>query len=112
LCAFYLANDVASDIFTSKLLFLLPFEQGGNFHVGSTAQTDGDKTLNFILIDGTWSNSNAMFGRLKVTLNHSSILCFCLTYTLSIVGYMILITNNMHLFPWPYMVHLLIKLNP
>ncbi|XP_059449064.1 uncharacterized protein LOC132180304 isoform X3 [Corylus avellana] len=27
--------------------------------------TDGDKTLNFILIDGTWSNSNAMFSRLK-----------------------------------------------
>uniref|UniRef100_A0A2N9F434 tRNA-uridine aminocarboxypropyltransferase n=1 Tax=Fagus sylvatica TaxID=28930 RepID=A0A2N9F434_FAGSY len=27
--------------------------------------TNGDKTLNFILIDGTWSNSNAMFSRLK-----------------------------------------------
>ncbi|KAB1209990.1 hypothetical protein CJ030_MR6G023539 [Morella rubra] len=27
--------------------------------------TKGEKTLNFILIDGTWSNSNAMFSRLK-----------------------------------------------
>ncbi|XP_035540119.1 uncharacterized protein LOC108999672 isoform X2 [Juglans regia] len=27
--------------------------------------TNGDKTMNFILIDGTWSNSNAMFSRLK-----------------------------------------------
>ncbi|KAJ4713746.1 DTW domain-containing protein [Melia azedarach] len=27
--------------------------------------TDGDKTLNFVLIDGTWSNSAAMFSRLK-----------------------------------------------
>ncbi|KAH9792693.1 tRNA-uridine aminocarboxypropyltransferase [Citrus sinensis] len=27
--------------------------------------TDGDNTLNFVLIDGTWSNSAAMFNRLK-----------------------------------------------
>ncbi|KAI9177871.1 hypothetical protein LWI28_020132 [Acer negundo] len=27
--------------------------------------TDGDKTLNFVLLDGTWSNSAAMFNRLK-----------------------------------------------
>ncbi|XP_044503993.1 uncharacterized protein LOC123224403 isoform X2 [Mangifera indica] len=27
--------------------------------------TDEDKTLNFVLIDGTWSNSAAMFSRLK-----------------------------------------------
>ncbi|KAH9792694.1 tRNA-uridine aminocarboxypropyltransferase [Citrus sinensis] len=38
---------------------------GGNTDVGSTAQTDGDNTLNFVLIDGTWSNSAAMFNRLK-----------------------------------------------
>ncbi|OVA00594.1 DTW [Macleaya cordata] len=29
------------------------------------AQTDGDSPLNFILIDGTWNNSAAMFRRLK-----------------------------------------------
>lgn len=64
----HLFLDVVLGILNCNLLFLLPVEQGGNFHVGSTAQTNGDKTLNFILIDGTWSNSNAMFSRLKVTL--------------------------------------------
>ncbi|KAA8524398.1 hypothetical protein F0562_010811 [Nyssa sinensis] len=39
-------------------------QRGGNFHVDSTAQTNGDKTMNFVLIDGTWSNSSAMFRRL------------------------------------------------
>lgn len=31
-----------------------------------TAQVNGEKTMNVILIDGTWSNSQAMFKRLKV----------------------------------------------
>ncbi|KAL7000388.1 hypothetical protein U1Q18_001537, partial [Sarracenia purpurea var. burkii] len=39
-------------------------QQGGNFHVGS-AQTNGDNTLNFVLLDGTWNNSAAVFRRLK-----------------------------------------------
>ena len=30
------------------------------------AQTSADETLNFVLIDGTWNNSAAMFRRLKV----------------------------------------------
>ncbi|EEF44441.1 conserved hypothetical protein [Ricinus communis] len=38
---------------------------GGNCHVDSTAQANEHKTLNFVLIDGTWSNSAAMFRRLK-----------------------------------------------
>lgn len=33
------------------------------------AQGCENEKMNFILIDGTWSNSNAMFKRLKVTQN-------------------------------------------
>ncbi|CAL5342594.1 unnamed protein product [Camellia sinensis] len=43
-------------------------QQGGNFHVDS-AQTNGDKTLHFVLLDGTWNNSAAMFRRLKDQAN-------------------------------------------
>ncbi|XP_028071694.1 uncharacterized protein LOC114274032 isoform X3 [Camellia sinensis] len=45
-----------------------PVQQGGNFHVDS-AQTNGDKTLHFVLLDGTWNNSAAMFRRLKDQAN-------------------------------------------
>lgn len=41
---------------------------GNEAHVDPTLQTNEDKALNFILIDGTWSNSAAMFRRLKVIL--------------------------------------------
>lgn len=36
------------------------------YHFGSIMQILENKPLNFILIDGTWSNSAAMFRRLKV----------------------------------------------
>lgn len=43
-------------------------QQGGNFHVDS-AQTNGDKTLHFVLLEGTWNNSAAMFRHLKERAN-------------------------------------------
>ncbi|CAL5430457.1 unnamed protein product [Camellia sinensis] len=43
-------------------------QQSGNFHVDS-AQTNGDRTLHFVLLDGTWNNSAAMFKRLKDRAN-------------------------------------------
>ncbi|PON39277.1 DTW [Parasponia andersonii] len=42
------------------------FDQGSSADLESTeAMKNGDETLNFVLIDGTWSNSAAMFRRLK-----------------------------------------------
>ncbi|KAJ0051350.1 hypothetical protein Pint_02239 [Pistacia integerrima] len=42
------------------------FGHGSPVDIDSTpVMTAGDKTLNFVLIDGTWSNSAAMFNRLK-----------------------------------------------
>ncbi|KAG5545335.1 hypothetical protein RHGRI_017710 [Rhododendron griersonianum] len=46
----------------------IPVQQDGNFHIDS-AQTNGEKPLNFVLLDGTWNNSAAMFGRLKDKAN-------------------------------------------
>ncbi|KAJ6975830.1 hypothetical protein NC653_031608 [Populus alba x Populus x berolinensis] len=37
----------------------------GDTYIASLSQTNEYKPLNFILIDGTWSNSAAMFNRLK-----------------------------------------------
>lgn len=51
----------------------LSVQLGGNSHVDSASQKNEDKTLNFVLIDGTWSNSAAMFRRLKVMLGSISL---------------------------------------
>ncbi|KAI8551678.1 hypothetical protein RHMOL_Rhmol06G0204900 [Rhododendron molle] len=48
--------------------FLFLVQQDGNFHVDS-AQTNEEKPLNFVLLDGTWNNSAAMFRRLKDKAN-------------------------------------------
>ncbi|XP_057955780.1 uncharacterized protein LOC131149389 isoform X3 [Malania oleifera] len=48
----------------------------------SVAKTNGDKTLHFILVDGTWNNSAAMFRRLKeqakVVWGDEDLPCICL----------------------------------
>lgn len=45
----------------------------------SISQADEDKTLHFILLDGTWNNSAAMLKRLKVqalqlTISHMNVI--------------------------------------
>ena len=55
-----------------NFLLLISVQPGGNFHVDS-AQTNEDKTLNFVLLDGTWNNSAAMFRRLKVIPQHTAL---------------------------------------
>ncbi|KAL5864888.1 hypothetical protein ACOSQ3_002402 [Xanthoceras sorbifolium] len=84
LCLFGIAEDekIMWDAFKhagkSKVWCLYPNKNAvtmsvqDTFSPGSSANledtpvmTDGVKTLNFVLIDGTWSNSAAMFNRLK-----------------------------------------------
>ncbi|GMN27979.1 hypothetical protein TIFTF001_001888 [Ficus carica] len=44
---------------------VVTFLQGQSFKGCREEETNRDETLNFVLIDGTWSNSAAMFRRLK-----------------------------------------------
>lgn len=70
-------------ILVRYLLHNLSVLKGSNFHADSAAQTFGNGTLNFVLIDGTWSNSAAMFSRLKVIpLSIPFFLCFSFSFLL------------------------------
>ncbi|KAF8391352.1 hypothetical protein HHK36_023656 [Tetracentron sinense] len=59
----------------------------GNFSVGSTSQTNGGKPIHFVLIDGTWNNSGAMFSRLKeqakIVWGEDDLSCISLTMGVS-----------------------------
>lgn len=64
-----------------------------NSNFGNAAQINEDRTLNFILIDGTWNNSVAIFSRLKVLSIINWFLCFSYKFSLSSTKYLIRISG-------------------
>ena len=60
------SRDHLSQVYLSLALSLSLSFLSLSLNANDSMQDGGQKNLNFVLIDGTWNNSAAMYNRLKV----------------------------------------------